>query len=119
MSVGGQLVIDSYRQGNSFVNIASGGILALKGEADDSINDFLGLLSQYEGKDSIQYPKGSTWDHITNATEGVDYNLQYLDAGDLAGYTLLTVTAVPEPSMIAMLIAWSIGLLLVRGRRRL
>lgn len=77
-------------------------MLALKGEADGSVLDFLDLV---EGTDAIGY-----WDTslpgsapITTATEGIDYTLDYLTEGDLDGYTALTVfTPVPKPTTLAL-----------------
>lgn len=119
VSVYGQLNIDTGgNAGDSFINMASGGQLALRGNASNSIDDFLNLVSPYEGKDAIRYWNGSAWENITNATAGVDYTLEYLTAGDLAGYTLLNVVAVPEPSALAMLIVVLCGLLGARKRDR-
>ena len=79
--------------GNSFINMGSGGMLALAGDGDDSLGEFLGLIS---GSDAIRYWDESVWGwvHITGATPGVDYTLSYMDEGDLDGYTVLTVTAI-------------------------
>ena len=80
-------------------------MLALRGEADDSLEDFLGLVS---GTDAIRYWDASlsNWADLTNATLGDDYSLEYFTEGKLMGYTLLTVGTVPEPSA---------GLLLMLG----
>ncbi len=120
VSVDGRLNIDTHgNAGDSSINMAGGGKLALYGDADDSIDDFLALVSPYQGTDAIQYWNGSAWDNITNATPGVDYTLEYLTEGDLEDYTMLNVVAeVPEPSTFTMLIVVSIGFLFVRGRGR-
>ncbi len=89
VSVGRNLTIDDDGEGG-FINMATGGMLALDGDADDSLAAFLGLVS---GTDAIRYwdyPLGD-WDDITNATLDEDYTLSYLAEGDLAGYTMLTV----------------------------
>lgn len=91
------LSIDHDNDGDSFVYMASGGMLALVGEADESIDQYLGLV---EGADAIRYWNDnlSDWASIVDATPGVDYTLEYFDDGELAGYTLLTVGVIPEPS---------------------
>lgn len=109
VTVGGTLTIDRYSNGDSFIHMATGGKLALAGEVDDSIVEFLGIVG---GAKSIRYwdISSNDWTDISQATAGVDFTLQYLVAGDLAGYTLLTVGAIPEPptailSAVAMLCA--------------
>ncbi|MBN2292796.1 MAG: PEP-CTERM sorting domain-containing protein [Pirellulales bacterium] len=76
--------------GASYINMTGGGKLALYGDADGSLDEFLDLI---DGSDAIRY-----WDHInaawadiTGATSGRDYWLSYVSEGDLAGYTVLTV----------------------------
>ena len=88
--VGGTLNIDCYSNGYSFVNMATGGMLALHGEADGSLLDFLGLV---DGSDTINYWDDAIadWIPIIEATSGTDYTLEYLTEGELAGYTVLTV----------------------------
>ena len=90
VSVGGALTIDEDQDGDRFLNMATGGMLALDGDVDGSIAEFLGIV---EGTDAIRYWDYSTldWADITSATYGVDYTLEYLTEGDLAGYTVLTV----------------------------
>jgi T5SS/PEP-CTERM-associated repeat protein len=96
VSVRGTLTIDANGGNHSFVNLAADGMLALWGDADDSLVQFLGLVS---GTDAIRYWSTSlaSWSPLTSATLGVDYTLQYQTAGDLTGYTLLTVLA-PGPT---------------------
>ncbi|HDY64877.1 MAG TPA: PEP-CTERM sorting domain-containing protein, partial [Phycisphaerae bacterium] len=88
VSVGDFLTIRS----GDFINMATGGMLALYGEEDasGSLGAFLGLI---DGTDDIRYWDYSLedWDDIANATLGEDYTLSYLTEGDLAGYTMLTV----------------------------
>lgn len=76
------------------VNLATGGMLALSGDADDSLSQFLGLV---QGTDAIRYWNDTlaAWAPLTSATFGVDYTLEYQITGDLAGYTLLTVGTLP------------------------
>ena len=116
VSVTGILTIDFHCEGNSFINMSTGGMLALHGNVDDSLTSFLELIS---GSDAIRFWDDSTekWTDITCATYGEDYTLDYITEGDLAGYTVLTVTAIPEPATILVM---SIGLagLLRRGKRR-
>ncbi|HBO44835.1 MAG TPA: hypothetical protein DD670_13070, partial [Planctomycetaceae bacterium] len=77
VSVGGTLTIDYDTNGDSSVNITSGGMLALFGDADDSLAQFLGLIG---GTDAINYwdDSISDWADITGATPGVDYTLAYI-----------------------------------------
>jgi len=95
--------------------MATGGMLALFGNADDSLAAFLGLMY---GTFDIRYWDDSLagWADITGATRGEDYTLTYHAAGDLAGYTVLTVTTVPEPATL-ILMAAGFPLLLQRKRK--
>ncbi|MCP4376470.1 MAG: PEP-CTERM sorting domain-containing protein [bacterium] len=106
------IVIDHDGDGDSFINMATGGMLAVYKDCDDSLSDFLARIS---GTDAIQYwdASSSNWAPITDATPGVDYRLDYLTEGDLAGYTVLTV---PEPATLSMLALG--GLAVLRRRRR-
>ena len=115
VSVGGRLQIDQKSDNGSFINMASGSMLALFGDADDSLTDFLNAI---DGTDAIRYRDESTsnWVDITEATCGEDYTLSYLSEGDLAGYTVLTVGAVPEPSSIILLLTALVGWIIVRRR---
>ena len=83
---------------NTQINMSTGGKLALAGEADDSLQEFLDLV---EGSDAIRYWDNiyDGWSDITEGTYGLDYTLQYIDDGgsDLFGYTLLTVLTAPKP----------------------
>ena len=112
VSVGGDLTIDDDGDGDSFITMSSGGMLALFGDADDSLTSFLALIN---GTDDIRYRTGSDWADITGATPGVDYTLTYLTEGELTGYTVLTV---PEPATL-ILMAGGLPLLLKRKRLRL
>ncbi len=99
VTVGETLRIDSLEHGDSLINMATGGMLALFGDADDSLVDFMGLI---DGTDAIRYWDDSVlaWADITGATYGIDYALEYLTEGDLTGYTMLTV---PEPATLLLL----------------
>jgi hypothetical protein len=101
VSVHGTLTIDPNLKGDSFINIATGGMLALYGDADNSLSQFFNLIS---GTDAIRYWDATVedWAPLTSATYGDDYTLEYLTSGELAGYTLLTVGTliVPEPSSL-------------------
>lgn len=92
VTVGGLLYIDDFGSDeDSFVHMAAGGMLALydsNWEAGDDIEDFLDLA---QGTDEICYNNGSAWDNIINATVNIDYTLEHITDGDLAGYTVLTV----------------------------
>ena len=91
-SVGGTLTIDYDSDGDGFIGMGSGGMLALYGDADDLLSSFLGLI---DGTDAIFYWDDSAlnWADITGAAYGEDYTLSYLTEGVLAGYTMLTVDA--------------------------
>ncbi len=111
VSVAGTLAIDLNGGDDSFINMATGGMLAVfGGDADDLLVDFLGII---EGTDAIRYWDGSGWADITGATLGLDYTLEYLTDGDLTGYTMLTV---PEPA--TMLLFGLGGIALRRKRQR-
>ncbi|MGD9128587.1 MAG: PEP-CTERM sorting domain-containing protein [Planctomycetia bacterium] len=84
------------------VRMSTGGKLALLGDADDSLSQFCDLIN---GNDNLQYWNESTeaWADLIDATNGVDYMLTYQETGNLTGYTILQVGAVPEPSTAALL----------------
>ncbi len=110
VSVSGTLTIDDNGGDDSFINMATGGKLALFGDADNSMVEFMGLIG---GTGAIRYWDSSIadWADITGATLGIDYTLEYLTGGDLAGYTMLTV---PEP---ATLLLFSLGGLMLRRKK--
>ena len=113
VQVAGTLTIDESLDGDSFLDMTAGGKLALFGEADASLSEFLGLV---EGTDAIRYWGGSDWAPITDAVPGADYTLQYIqDGGDLDGYTVLTV---PEPATAGLLTLGGLVLLARRRKRR-
>ena len=111
VSVAEILTIDYYDGDDGFINMATGGMLALFGDADDSLVDFLGLI---DGTDAIRFLDESVldWADIAAATYGIDYTLEYLTEGDLTGYTMLTV---PEPGMMVL---FGLGSLVLRRRRK-
>ena len=76
--------------------------------------------SLIDGTDAIRWWDDSAgdWALLTTATEGTDYWLEYLTAGDLSGYTLLTVTTVPKPGSLAMLLEIALTALLCWWRKR-
>jgi fibronectin-binding autotransporter adhesin len=90
VSVRGGLRIDTDLDGDSFINMATGGMLALLADVDDSLGQFLDRIS---GTDAIRYWNTAMlqWSPLTAATFGIDYTLSYITTGDLTGYTLLTV----------------------------
>jgi len=112
VSVAGSLTIWENMNGfeDGSIHMATGGMLALNGQADSSLAEFLGLIS---GNDAIYYWDNSilNWIDIADATYGQDYTLTYITEGDLDGYTILTV---PEPATLALL---SLGGLLLRKRK--
>ena len=117
VSVAGTLTIDNDANGNGFINMDSGGMLALFGDADSSLAEFLGMVS---GTDAICYwdDSISDWADITGAIYSDDYTLSYLSEGDLAGYTMLTVGVVPEPSTFVGLLGLCLAGLLGSARRK-
>jgi len=117
VSVAKTLTIDCYTDGDSFINMTSGGMLALYGKGDGSIAEYLAMI---EGTGEMRYwnTAQEEWNNILDATQGQDYTLSYLNEGDLAGYTMLTVMAVPEPSIAALLIMGATGLLAYPRRKR-
>jgi T5SS/PEP-CTERM-associated repeat protein len=99
VSVTGQLWTNYGSQNSledSFINITTGGQLALRGDAADSLVEFLDFVVN-----SVRFWDDSlnAWAPITTATRDVDYKLEYLTDGDLAGYTLLTVGDVTLPTL--------------------
>lgn len=106
----GYLLIESTPGNNSHINMATGGMLALPG--DLTAPDAFPYLDS-----DIRYWDESLgeWSAISNATMGEDYTLEYMTDGDLAGYTVLTVTAVPEPASLTLL---ALGALAMIRRKR-
>ncbi len=92
------LTIDENSDGDSFVNMRDGGMLALRGNADDSLEDFLDLI---EGTDAIRYWDGAAedWAPLIGATYGEDYTLEYMTEGELQYFTVLTVSASDDPGI--------------------
>lgn len=99
VSVGELLAIDYSSHGNSFINMTTGGMLALRGDADESLSQFLELVSGNDDAIRFWNESLSDWAPLTTATLGVDYTLEYLTAGDLVGYTLLTVGDAISPAL--------------------
>jgi T5SS/PEP-CTERM-associated repeat protein len=114
VSIADRLTIDYNLNGDSWINMSTGGMLALKGNAAGSWGNFRGLVY---GTDAINYWNGTAWDSLSNATLGTDYTLAYWDQGDWAGYTVLTVGTYTIPAPSSLLLA-SAGLALVRRLRR-
>jgi T5SS/PEP-CTERM-associated repeat protein len=98
VSVSSNLTIDENTDGDGFINMSTGGMLALFGEADDTLAQFMDLIN---GTDAIRYwdDGGNAWANITSATYGDDYTLSYHTTGDLTGYTQLTVTTPAWPDL--------------------
>ena len=95
------------------VQMGLDGELALLGDGSANINAFLGLVGE---SDNIDYWNGSAWADIITGTEGVDYTLSLISGGDLDGYTSLTV--IPEPGTLGLLLVSSVGFLATRRMRR-
>jgi len=111
VSVGGTLTIDYSHPGDNFVNMTSGGMLALYDSGWVSDNDLEDFLTLINGTGPIQYWDGNNWANITEATYVDDYILTHNNNGNLAGYTVLTV---PEPAALLM---FSIGGFVIRKRK--
>ncbi len=114
------LDLDSQAEINGFINMSTGGMLAiLSGEYDRSASlaEFF-KCAFYGNTDAIRYWDESigNWTSITDATYGQDYTLDYITEGELAGYTMLTVTAVPEPTTL-FVVGFGTAALLRRRRR--
>ena len=113
--------IDSDNDGDSFVNMATGGMLALAGQAE-SLDAFFGLI---DGTDAIRYwdesigPEGD-WAPLAPSTSAEVYSLEYVTEGELSGYTVLTVGVVPEPSTLVLFVLGGLsglGCWLLRRKR--
>ncbi|MBN1909999.1 MAG: hypothetical protein JW818_09690 [Pirellulales bacterium] len=119
LRVGGILTIDDNEDGDSHVNMSEGGMLALQGEADQSLDAFLALV---QGTDDIRYwdADASDWAPISAATPGRDFTLTFVEDlnSDLHGHTVLTVGVVPEPGEATLLLAIILLIPLSRRRRR-
>jgi len=112
VSVGHRLTIKGYAD-RAYINMATDGMLAVNGKVDGSITEYLDWVS---GTDAIRYWDGADWAPITEGVRGVDYALEYIqDGGNLDGYTVLTVHAVPEPGTVGLL---GLGALAGLWRRR-
>ena len=81
-----------YVEEDSYINMETGGMLALSGEADGSLSEFMELI---DGPGVINYWDGKDWSDIGNAIPAEDYSLEYFETGVLSGFTLLTVGTVP------------------------
>ena len=92
VTVGGELNLGG-SSSTGDVRMSSGAMLALAGDADGSIQEFLDLVA---GSDGIHYRDviNNGWLDIAGGIYGVDYNLAYMSAGYLAGHTVLTVDGV-------------------------
>ena len=91
--VNGSVEIKGSENHDAFINMATGGMLALWGEADESLEVFFDLI---DGDDTIQWWNNligteGDWAPLTTAAYGHEYRLDYITDGDLAGYTVLTV----------------------------
>ena len=111
VTVAGTLTIDKYNNGNSFINIADWGMLALYGQADGSLDDFLDMI---EGTPAIRYWDGSDWAILTGESN-INYTLTCPSQGPMMGYTVL---AIPEPSTLVGLIGLGLAALFALARRR-
>ena len=94
VSVGGIMSIQTGND-NGVVRMSTGGQLALSGSVSD-LTGFYGLIA---GQDNIEYWNGSAWVNLTAGTRGTDYGFT-AGSGDLSGYTVLTVPALPPAGMV-------------------
>ncbi|QDU54054.1 PEP-CTERM sorting domain-containing protein [Aeoliella mucimassa] len=106
------------------IQLTSGGMLALAGEGDDSLADFMSLVlttNDYEVSNLLYYWDSAEedWALLEQASYGTDYTLAYHSTGSLAGYTVLTVGRVPEPSTALLTLASIAGGWIAVRRRRL
>lgn len=135
VSVGGTLNIGYSDE----VCMKTGGKLALYGDADDSLAQFLALVT---GTDRIQWydDVDARWELLSTATLNTDYWLNYISdtSSDLYGYTVLQVgvvaqgmslllpsdfeydnnAAVPEPGTVALLFTGLVAVGFVSMRKR-
>lgn len=95
VQVGNTLTIDGNGYGNSFINMATGGMLTIAGEVDGSLTEFYNLIL---GTGAIRWwdPSIGKWALLTTATPATNYTLEYL----YNGYTRLTVNSPHIPSDI-------------------
>jgi hypothetical protein len=93
VTVGGSLTVDLNGGVDSSVNMGSGGMLVLAGNAGGSLGAFLNLV---DGSDAIRYWDQAAWEwaDISGAGPGA-----YTLTEDGEGHTTLTVTA-PPPSRL-------------------
>ncbi len=104
------LEIDINGNGNSEIDMCLGGRLVLEGDASD-LAEFLALVG---GPGEICYWDGAAWSNITGASAS-DYSVVAITTGDFAGFSVLTVTAVPEPATMSFLM---VGALAMFKRRK-
>ena len=110
VKIAGTLTLAYGEGGYGAVNIASGGNLALFGDADDSLAEFLGLITFGTYADFHYWDDSlGDWADIAGATlvanttlieDYSDYALTYCSGGDLDGYTILTVGVPNDPIIL-------------------
>ena len=113
----GYLAVDCDNDSDSSINMKNGGMLALKGDIDGSINEFLSVV---DGSAKICYWNKELvdWAPITSAVLGSDYTLEHISSGDLSGYTILAIASVPEPASLVLLVLGGLMILLLSDTRK-
>ena len=87
----GHLCIDEDLDGGSFVNMATGGMLAVFSNVTSSLSAFMGEIS---GSENMRYWNGSIWTGLTGAAPA-NYSLTYMTGGPLDRWTVLQVGTAP------------------------
>lgn len=101
VAVGGTMTMAANATGVALVQMKTGGQLALEGSANN-LTGFYGLISGTDNEE-FQYWTGSAWSDLANGTKGTDYGFT-AGSGDLSGYTVLTVPALPPGGTIILVL---------------